>query len=324
MTDESSPAPPHNRAQSINDISEDLDGIADLSNRKYYKTTGSVILDESLSTNSSTNTTTNSNTKNFNTQNTTSSKDIIDRHTHTWEDMTGNNNFEDSIFPDQLIKPNKIINHNQNENKNKKDNNKQPQPRDLKKVVQTPRSKQKRASTAPSVRVGPGSFLFGQQLGEGAYGRVVHAKRKDTQEQFAVKVMEKNFIKREKKVSFVMQEKNILSKLSHRNIVKLYFTFKDADSLYMVMDLCYGELLHYIDHRANDQEMNDIQQVALTLRETQFYTAEIGEGLEYLHTHGIVHRDLKPENILLDYNGHVKIADFGTALDTTKDKRTGK
>ena len=101
------------------------------------------------------------------------------------------------------------------------------------------------------MRVGPGSFLFGQQLGEGAYGRVVHAKRKDTQEQFAVKVMEKNFIKREKKVSFVMQEKNILSKLSHRNIVKLYFTFKDADSLYMVMDLCYGELLHYIDHRAN-------------------------------------------------------------------------
>ena len=73
-----------------------------------------------------------------------------------------------------------------------------------------------------------------------------------------------------------------------------------------------------------DQEMNDIQQVALTLRETQFYTAEISEGLEYLHKHGIVHRDLKPENILLDYNGHVKIADFGTALDTTKDKRTGK
>lgn len=30
-----------------------------------------------------------------------------------------------------------------------------------------------------------------------------------------------------------------------------------------------------------------------------------------MHNIGIVHRDLKPENILIDYDGRVKIIDFG-------------
>ena len=31
----------------------------------------------------------------------------------------------------------------------------------------------------------------------------------------------------------------------------------------------------------------------------------------HTHSHKVVHRDLKPENLLLEYQNHVKIADFG-------------
>jgi len=46
---------------------------------------------------------------------------------------------------------------------------------------------------------------------------------------------------------------------------------------------------------------------------SKFYAAEVAMALNYLHRLDIVYRDLKPENILLNYDGHIKIADFGFA-----------
>lgn len=43
----------------------------------------------------------------------------------------------------------------------------------------------------------------------------------------------------------------------------------------------------------------------------RFYFIEILYGLMYLHQQNIIYRDLKPENLLINYDGHVKIADFG-------------
>lgn len=51
----------------------------------------------------------------------------------------------------------------------------------------------------------------------------------------------------------------------------------------------------------------------------QFYLAEITLALNALHTIGFVHRDIKPENILLDRLGHLKLADFGSAIAIDKD-----
>lgn len=44
----------------------------------------------------------------------------------------------------------------------------------------------------------------------------------------------------------------------------------------------------------------------------RFYTAEIINALEHMHSKGVIHRDLKPDNVLLDPDMHVKLTDFGT------------
>lgn len=47
-------------------------------------------------------------------------------------------------------------------------------------------------------------FFFGRTLGEGSYARVVHAKRKtDATLSYAVKIMDKAFIRKENKVTVV-------------------------------------------------------------------------------------------------------------------------
>lgn len=34
-------------------------------------------------------------------------------------------------------------------------------------------------------------------------------------------------------------------------------------------------------------------------------------AIHYIHSIGICHRDLKPENLLIDYDGSLKMVDFG-------------
>ena len=33
--------------------------------------------------------------------------------------------------------------------------------------------------------------------------------------------------------------------------------------------------------------------------------------MKNLHDNNIIYRDIKPENILIDFDGHIRIADFG-------------
>ncbi|XP_035695063.1 3-phosphoinositide-dependent protein kinase 1-like isoform X1 [Branchiostoma floridae] len=149
----------------------------------------------------------------------------------------------------------------------------------------------------------PNDFEFGRILGEGSYSTVVLARDVNTGKEYAIKILEKRHIIREKKVPYVTREKDVLSRLNHPFFVKLYFTFQDVEKLYFGLSYAKnGELLPYIQKLGSfDEEC------------TRFYTAEIILALEHLHGLGIIHRDLKPENILLDEHMHIQITDFGTA-----------
>ncbi|KAM9890329.1 hypothetical protein OXX69_012605, partial [Metschnikowia pulcherrima] len=98
------------------------------------------------------------------------------------------------------------------------------------------------------VRRSVDDFEFGKDLGEGSYSTVVAAKDKITGVQYAVKILDKRHIIKEKKVKYVNIEKHALNRLSQtQGVISLFFTFQDKDSLYYVLEYAKnGELLGLI------------------------------------------------------------------------------
>ena len=103
-------------------------------------------------------------------------------------------------------------------------------------------------ATSRIVKKGVKDFNFGRTLGEGSYSTVLAATGRQTLTEYAIKVLDKRHIIKEKKVKYVNIEKNTLNRLGdHPGIVRLYYTFQDERSLYFVLDLAAGgELLGFV------------------------------------------------------------------------------
>ncbi|XP_064966014.1 3-phosphoinositide-dependent protein kinase 2 isoform X2 [Musa acuminata AAA Group] len=163
---------------------------------------------------------------------------------------------------------------------------------------------------APQEQFTINDFELGKIYGVGSYSKVVRAKKKDTGNVYALKIMDKKFIAKENKVSYVKLERIVLDQLDHPGIIRLCFTFQDTYSLYMALECCEGgELFDQITRKGH-----------LSEDEARFYAAEVIDAMEYIHGVGLIHRDIKPENLLLTTDGHIKIADFGS-VKPTKDSQ---
>jgi serine/threonine protein kinase len=110
-------------------------------------------------------------------------------------------------------------------------------------------------------------------------------------------------------MDYVMTEKQILTSISHPFIMKMHYSFTTKNYINIVLDFCPGgELFFHIVKKRRFSE-----------NVARFYIAEIILAIEHLHDNNILYRDLKPENVLLDYDGHIKLTDFGlSALNFTK------
>jgi len=83
-------------------------------------------------------------------------------------------------------------------------------------------------------------YMAGCKLGEGAYGGVWLVKHKEAGREFAMKVMNRDFLQKNGKVETVMAERTVLSATQHANIITLVSAFFDATNFYLVLECAYG------------------------------------------------------------------------------------
>ena len=162
--------------------------------------------------------------------------------------------------------------------------------------------------------IGFKSFEILEVLGQGTFGKVFKVKKKDTGNIYAMKVLKKSVLARNKHLKYAITEWNVLKKADHPFIIRLHYSFQTPDYLYMILDYWpNGDLSIHLNSKQIFEE-----------NEAKFFIAEIILAMDYLHKRDILYRDLKPENILVCEDGHIKMADFGLAKEGVNDKKKAK
>jgi serine/threonine protein kinase len=157
------------------------------------------------------------------------------------------------------------------------------------------------------------SFEILELIGGGSFGKVFKVKLKNTQNIYAMKVLNKGYLIKKKLLRYAITECNVLKQSNCPFILKLHYSFQTPENLYMILDYCpIGDLSYQIQLNLMEED------------EAKFYIAELILAIEYLHQHDIIYRDLKPENILIDADGHLKLADFGLAKENVSTNAPNK
>ena len=154
--------------------------------------------------------------------------------------------------------------------------------------------------------------LEDKSIGKGGFGSVWKVRHKITKQIFAIKVINKESIVKQKMVEQTNREIEIMYKLDHPHIIKLYSHFEDDEDFCLIMQIASKGQLYSIIKRLKRLDQRTAAQ----------YMREVISAIKYLHTRNppIIHRDIKPENILLDQEGRCKLADFGWSNFDVGDK----
>src|SRR3954447_16898990 len=110
------------------------------------------------------------------------------------------------------------------------------------------------------------------------------------------------------------REARLGASLNHPNVVTVYDTVPDEDSVVIVMEHVDGESL-----------ADALRRGPIEPGETVRILRGVAATLDHAHEHGIVHRDVKPANVLLSPSGDLKLGDLGiaTAVEGTRITHSG-
>ena len=153
-------------------------------------------------------------------------------------------------------------------------------------------------------------FVLEKVLGTGGMSTVFLARdlrkeeAQDRTPHVAIKVLGPEFKNHPESLKVLQREAKKAQTLAHPNIVNVYDFDRDANTIFMTMEVLEGQGLDKLI-RAN--------RLGLPLAEVIPIVDGIAQALGYAHEKDIVHSDLKPGNVHVTKDNTVKVLDFGIA-----------
>ncbi|HUG18374.1 MAG TPA: protein kinase [Planctomycetaceae bacterium] len=140
-------------------------------------------------------------------------------------------------------------------------------------------------------------------LGKGGMGDVYQAEHIVMNRPVALKIINRELVKKSQAVERFRREVHAAARLSHPNIVTAHDAEQAGDLHFLVMEFVDGiDLSRLVKERG-----------ALPVHEACDYARQAALGMQHAHEQGMVHRDIKPHNLMVTADGTVKILDFGLA-----------
>lgn len=170
------------------------------------------------------------------------------------------------------------------------------------------------------------NFSDDRKIGSGSFGSVYKATLEDGRE-VAIKRAELYAStsyawvtrRQEDNDSAFVNELEALSRLHHKNLVRLLGFCEDSNELVLVYEYMSNGTLYDHLHRLNDSPL--MMSWAARIK----VAMDAARGIEYLHEYAVpptIHRDIKSSNILLDSTWTAKVSDFGLSLMGPSDEES--
>lgn len=150
-----------------------------------------------------------------------------------------------------------------------------------------------------------GRFQITDLLGKGAMGVVFCAHDPDLKRDVALKILTKQFIRKQKRTYRLEQfvrEAQSAARLAHPNSVTVYEIGQDKGWYFIAMELVEGGTL--LDLIRKHRKRAPIEAACELV-------AQAADALSAAHKLGIIHRDIKPSNLMLTRDNRIKVTDFG-------------
>ncbi|MEE3079196.1 MAG: serine/threonine-protein kinase [Bdellovibrionota bacterium] len=172
-----------------------------------------------------------------------------------------------------------------------------------------------------------GQYLILDHLLDGGMAKICRARILGEQADkiVAIKMVQEKYSKDESFKKMFLDEIKTTFGLIHPNIVQTYNSGLHQKQLFVAMEYCDGRNLKEFLDKLKEKSF------VFPIEVSVFVTIQAAQGLHYAHTFtdkltgkpmGIVHRDISPHNIMLNFDGSVKVIDFGIAKSESNSDAT--